>query len=180
MSATNASIIDRAIKDYTKKMYDEVEKRCDVYCRRLLICAIDARLNAPRSHNFTGNLITSIVVCLYREKKPLLAYFASDQLDGAIAVKMSAPNYYWWKTDWDGAESAYKPEIETDMGFGETDARRFFQQYRPMGNNLFDIVVAYPVEYAEYIEQIRQTTGIIRAYDDAERFGVEFLGLPRS
>ena len=179
MSATNASIIERAIKDYTKKMYDEIEKRCDNYCWSLLRGAIDARFNAPRAHNFTGNFITSIVVCLYRDKKPVRAYFSADQLDGVVFVKMSAPNRYWWKKDWDGTESVYIPEVVTDMGFGETDARKFFQEYRPNGKNLFDIVVAYPVEYAEYIEQLRQTTGIIQAYDHAEKVGIEYLGLPR-
>ena len=46
--------------------------------------------------------------------------------------------------------------------------------------DLFDIVVAYPVEYASWVEKQRSTTGILQTYAYAERVGTTFLGLPRA
>lgn len=175
MSATNTRIAHNAIVDYNRKILDEIEKRCDGYCSQILVGAIDARLNHPRAHNFTGNLITSIVVCLYRNKQPVRAYFAGHTIDGPIAVKMTFPKTYHWKKDYDGVESHYKPEIATIQDYGERDAREFFKSYRPTGKSLFDIVVAYPVEYADYIQQLRETTGILQAYDYADKIAVTYL-----
>lgn len=184
MSATNASIVERAIKDYTKKMYDEIQKRCDSYCGELLSIAITERIKMrPAAHDFTGNLLNSIVVCLYRERKPLRAYFAYETIDNAIRVKMTNPRNYFFKDDYQHTESRYHgsgpAEVPTNQGLGEDDAIRFFQQYKPSGNNIFDIVVAYTTEYASYVEAARGTVGFLQAYDRAENIGVEFLGLPR-
>lgn len=184
MSATNASIIERAIKDYTKKMYDKIEKRCDSYCGELLSIAITERIKKrPKAHDFTGNLLNSIVVCLYRERRPIRAYFAFETIDNAIRVKMTSPRKYFFKDDYQHTTSKYHwsdpAEISTNQGLGEDDAIRFFQQYKPSGNNIFDIVVAYTTEYASYVEAARGTVGFLQAYDHAEDIGVEFLGLPR-
>lgn len=158
-------------------MVDAIEKKCDEYCFDIMAAAIDARFNAPRAHNFTGNLITSIVVCLYKKKKPIAAYYAAEQLSSPIAVKMTFPKRYHFKQDYDGAESHFLPLIKTNEDYGENDARQFFQSYRPQGNNLFDIVVAYPVEYADFVEQVNQSTGILRAYERAEWMGIEIFEL---
>lgn len=183
MSATNKHILD-AIDDYRKKIIDEVERRCRDYCQDLCWAAIDYRKRNERAHNFTGNFINSIVVCLYKERQPLTAYYASEQfIPKAIQVKMSANKKYSKRYDFDPDYekdvSTYRAVIITDKGWGENDARIFFNSYKPKGKNLFDIIVAYPVEYADYIENLRGTTGIIDTYTHAEKVGVFWLKLVR-
>ena len=180
MSATNQQIVRKGVDAYKKQIFDEVEKRCRKFCDALCQEAIVSRLTNERAHNFTGNLLNSIVVCLYRDKKPVYACYAADKVIKAIQVKMTSPKHYHFKKDYDGAESNYSPTIETNEGWGEEDARAFFQSYRPSGNNLFDIVVAYPTEYAEWVEIRRATTGILGTYAYAERMGVTWLKLPQS
>jgi hypothetical protein len=183
MSATNKHILD-AIDDYRKKIIDEVERRCRDYCQDLCWAAIRYRRENPDAHDFTGNLLSSIVVCLYRERKPLTAYYASEQfIPKAIQVKMSANNKYrkryFFNPDYSGDTSMFRADVKTDKGWGENDARLFFNSFTPKGNNLFDIVVAYPVEYADIIENERSTTGIIDTYTHAEKVGVFWLKLVR-
>lgn len=157
-------------------MENAVEKKCEQYCIWIVEKAIDERFSS--GHNFTGNLITSIVVCLYKKKKPLAAFFAEDYLKEAIDGKMTAGGTYFFRTDYDDEnETKYTPSVETDMGYGKKDAIRFFRSYKPTGNNLFDIVVAYPVEYASFVERERQATGILRTYDYASWVGVEVFEL---
>lgn len=181
MSATNKTIVHNAIANYRKQIFDEVEIRCRKFCTELCQEAIRARLSAEGAHNFTGNLLNSIVVCLYREKEPINAYYAAQYEPKAIQVKMRqrARKHYRFNPDYDGEKSHYLPEVQTNGGWGEDDARNFFQSYVPRGKNLFDIVVAYPVEYGKWVEQKRATTGILQTYSYAENVGVTFLKLQR-
>lgn len=177
MSATNAQIIRSGIAKYRTDILDEVEKRCRRFCSNMCVEAIRARLTADGAHNFTGNLINSIVVCLYREREPVIAYYAAQYAPEAIQVKMKARKRksYHFNPDYDGEKSHYLPTIQTNGGWGVDDARTFFQEYTPQGKNLFDIVVAYPVEYANWVEMNRGTTGILRAYAWAGNVGVQYL-----
>lgn len=175
MSATK-TYVNKAFEEYRKQMEDEIEKKCKQYCVWIVEKAIDERRSA--GHNFTGNLITSIVVCLYKKKKPLAAFFAEDYLKKAIDGKMTAGGAYVFRMDYDDEEETrYVPEVETDMGYGKKDAINFYRSYKPTGNNLFDIVVAYPVEYADFVERERQATGILRTYDYTSWVGVEIFEL---
>ena len=180
MPATNANIIHKAFMNYRKEIFDEVEKRCRKFCEYLCLEAIKQRQLDPMAHNFTGNLLNSIVVCLYRDREPINAYYAGQYVPKAIRVKMTARKYaYHFNPDYDRAASSYKPEVETDKGWGVNDARRFFQSYKPKGKNLFDIVIAYPVEYATWVEQNHGTTGILQTYGEANTLGVTYLELPQ-
>lgn len=181
MSATNATIVHNAIADYRQRIFDEIEKRCRKFCTDLCQEAIRARQNADGAHDFTGNFINSIVVCLYRDKEPINAYYAAQYVPKAIQVKMRrrTRKRYRFNPDYSGEKSSYLPEVQTNGGWGEDDARNFFQQYVPQGKNLFDIVVAYPVEYGKWVEMKRGTTGILQAYAHAEQVGVTYLKLKR-
>lgn len=179
MSATKAHII-KTIDGYYKAIVDEVEKRCVTYCEDLCKAAIRFRLAEPEAHNYTGNLLNSIVVCLYRQKKPTIAFYATDYIEDEIRVKMTAPSKYVFSHDWDNyyrggsRPTAYRPKVPTDEGRGRFDAKDFFAQYKPQGSNLFDIIVAYTVEYAEFA-----ANGIMGTYDHADKVGITFLQLPR-
>lgn len=186
MSGTNAQIIHNAIAKYRTDIFDEVETRCRKFCTELCQEAIRARKNAPGAHDFTGNLITSIVVCLYRDRIAQDAWYASMYEKKAIRIKMrqrAVKKRYYFKTDYSGEQkTTYTPPDDSPQvngRYGVDDAKEFFQSYRPKGKNLFDIVIAYPVEYAEWVEQHRATTGILRAYSFADNVGVTFLQLIR-
>lgn len=182
MSETNATIIRKAFADYRKEIFNEVEIRCRKFCTDLCQEAIRARQESDGAHNFTGNLINSIVVCLYKNKEPINAYYAAQYVPKAIQVKMRyrKRKSYRFNPDYDGEKSHYLPTVQTNGGWGEDDARRFFQSFVPGGKNLFDIIVAYPVEYGKWVEMKRGTTGILRTYEHAGQVGVTYLKLKRT
>lgn len=177
----------RAIEDYKKKMFDTVEAQCRKYCAELCIQAISARKSAPGAHDFTGNLITSIVVCLYRDGVARDAWYSAQYERKAIRIKMRqrpVKKRYFFPVDYSGDINAtYTPPDDSPQvtgRYGVDDARAFFQQYKPRGKNLFDIVIAYPVEYAEWVEMHRSTTGIVKAYSWAGGVGVQYLKLNKA
>ena len=169
-------------KAVMQQLHDEILKKVEVNVYQLgydlLRRAISFRWNNPNGHNITGNLITSIVVCIYRDNKPRIAYYTEDyNIKKAVVKKMSLRkrkkfNLY---PDYEGAAATYKPSVETNKGWGIDDARRFAQSYRPNSGSAFDIVVCYPVEYASFVENERQSTGIVETYNDAKSFSLHFL-----
>lgn len=175
--AKNKKVIDEAFKSFEKQIIDTAETELKKYCWKLLQEAIIARQQNPGAHNFTGNLLNSIVVCLYRERKPVIAYYASDLVPEAIRPKMNLRirRRVFFNPDYDGEKSAYLPKVKTDGGWGKDDAREFFSEYIPSGSNLFDIVVGYTVEYAEWVQYQRATTGYVRSLQYAESLGRTFL-----
>lgn len=177
MAGTNEQIINQALKDYEKYILDTTERELRSWCWYLLDQAIRWRQCNPDKHNFTGNLLNSIVVCLYREKKPVIAYFAYSLVPEAIHPKMSVRKRraYHFDPDYEGVESEYRPSVKTNKGWGRDDAREFFWRYVPDGKNLFDIVVAYPVEYANFIEMVNHTTGILQTRWNAKMTGAQFM-----
>lgn len=187
MSATNTAIVRNAIDTYKKRIREEIKNRCIRFCEHLCQEAIKERARNKRAHDFTGNLINSIVVCLYEDGKPEYAAYAAKYVPEAIKVKMrlrptkSGIGYmsYRFRSDYEGKKSAYLPTVDTNGGWGVDDAREFFHSYKPVGNNQFDIVVCYPVEYAGWIEKERATTGILQTYAHAEQVGVTYLKLIR-
>lgn len=178
--------VKRAIDDYYKQILATVESRCRKFCSDMCIEAVKNRKTEPGAHNFTGNLLNSIVVCLYRDSKPRDAWYSSmvDGVTKAIRIKMRVRPHkkrYYFPTDYDGASGTKysPPDIPISGRWGVDDAKDFFSSYKPSGDHLFDIVVAYTVEYADWIEQVRNTTGILRTKAFAERTGITYLKLVR-
>ena len=178
---SNTSVIDTAFKKFEKQIEDMTEQELQKYCWSILQAAIKARESNPNAHDFTGNLLNSIVVCLYRRRKPVIAYFSSSLVGEAIRPKMrvltTKEKRYGFNPDYSGKHSVYKPTVNTNGGWGRDDAEEFFETYVPKGNNMFDIVVAYTVEYANWVEIQRQTTGILQTQKFAERTGMTFMYL---
>lgn len=177
IKAYNRGVIKKGFDEYKEYIYNTAEKELREWSWNMLNDAIKWRFTNPKAHNFTGNLINSIVVCLYRDRKPVIAYFASSLVPEAIQPKMRLRKrrMYYFNPDYDGVRSSYFPTVKTNGGWGKDDAEQFFFSYRPPAGNMFDIVVAYPVEYANFIEQERQTTGIIQTWQAAKIMGLTFL-----
>lgn len=177
MAATNKEIIDRAFREYEKYIYDTSEKELREWCWDIVREAIRARAQNPQAHDFTGNLINSIVVCLYRDKSPVIAYYSSSLVPEAIRPKMRkrVRRRVFFNPDYEGVQSKYLPTIDTNGGWGKDDAEKFFESYIPNGRNMFDIIVAYTVEYADWVNQQRGTTGILQTWGKAKSTGMTFL-----
>lgn len=169
----------KATEEFLLGIEKYLEKRCRFICEELLEEAIKNREGSKGKHDFTGNFLNSIVVCLYKKGSPLVAYSAADKVGKKpIQRKMSAARkLYVFKKDYEEKESQYKPEQYTDMGYGNVDAIRFFQSYRPKGNFLFDIVVVYPVKYASFIEIKRGTAGYFKTKEEAKNIAITYLGI---
>lgn len=183
----NKGTIKKAFKEFEKQILLETESRLKSWCYDLMSAAYKNRLGNPRSHEFTGNLLNSIMVGLYRRRTPIFLCAVGDRgvvrapIMGKMRVRPSQLGYsakmYRFKKDWEGVTSAYVPTVDTNGGNGLKDAIQFFHSYRPDGNNMFDLVVAYPVEYATWVERERQSTGYLQTFRDAKTTGITFMEL---
>ena len=169
-------------KSVMQQLHEEIMKRVEVNVYQLgydlLRRAISFRANKLGAHNITGNLITSIVVCIYRNNQPRIAYYTEDlNIKPAVVKKMSLRirKKFRLYPDYDNSHATYMPEVATNKGWGIDDARKFAHSYRPNSGSAFDIVVCYPVEYADFVENERQSTGIGETYLDAKSFALHFL-----
>ncbi len=175
----NDTKIDKAFADFEKEIHNEVRVKLKSWCSQLIKKAVEMRLGDMRAHNFTGNLLNSIVVCLYESRKPIDVWYAADEpnVHSAIHVKMTARNkpYGFKNGDYDGRPSHYQATVRTDGGWGIDDAKLFFQSYRPQGNRMFDVVICYAVEYAEWVQAQRNTTGYLEMIGFTTHSAREFM-----
>lgn len=183
MSVSNEAILRKGIEEFRRQQYDKLEKKLIVYCGEILRQALNFRLLTPDAHNFTGNLINSIVVGLYREGNLVMFVMPGSEqgIDRPVMKKMSYPfKYYFSETkkksrggrrsvglDWDQTHpsSFYAPELKTNLIWGFTDAKHFIRSYQPKGKSVFEIVVGYTTEYASFVETKRHTTGYMQTVD---------------
>ncbi len=189
MAGTNVNIVKKAASAFQLQMDDVVHDRLFGWCESILGLAIEFRERERAAHNFTGNLLNSIVVILYTNTKgrPNEAdfFFASEEVRTAIKPKMSSTttrggkrkNFYHFRPDYDLRNSKFMPTVPTNGQWGRDDAVKFASSYRPSKNLPFTIVLAYTVEYAEFIEQQRHTAGYIQMMRSTKRAAVDFVGL---
>lgn len=195
MSA-NTAIINKAFKGYAAHMDKVVYGELQKWCAEIIRKAVFARMNPFGGHNFTGNLINSIVVILYRKSTHTKENFFGAKISGKPAImreltsvnargKQRVNNIYFrpgskfGDVDWSNQWSVLKAEnlIPTDQSYGADDAIAFSQQWTPTLGTDFEICVAYTVEYADFVEQQRQTTGYLEVLDFVDRTGIEWVGL---
>lgn len=171
----NAKIIKQAFNEFKREtMANEIYNYLDNICQNLLLQAvIDNRRRNPKAHQFTGNLINSIVIILYDKNEGIQSnYFAYDLLKSPIRKEMSAKNTrggmrknaVHFRPDWQNTpHSKYTPEVVTDESYGPNDAKSFAASWQPTLKTDFEICVAYTSEYAEWVELNRQTTGFLNS-----------------
>ncbi len=169
-------ILKTGLARFMEQKLDDLEVKLRGYCDEIIEKAIAFRLGNTRAHNFTGNLINSIVAALYRKGKLVIAVTpgSSDgSIDPPIRRKMTYPKKYYFGVnakgelsklgyDWDTVKSSYyEPEMVTSQRFGTADAKAFIDSFRADPKALFQIVVAYTTEYASFVESKRKTTGYL-------------------
>lgn len=166
-SALSQSLIG-ILESKEQQFLDELEKTLIIICEDLMAKAVEFRLNAPGAHNFTGNLINSIVINLYRDGKLVKQTTPSDVYDirGPIRAMMSAPRKYFFKEDWEGEKSRYFPQVAVGKGLWGNQKFR----YRSSKRNIFEILVVYTAPYAEWVEMERQTTGFAQMSEYVKSF----------
>lgn len=177
----NSKVIRSAFKKWEKDIEAAVLKEIENLAQNLIYEAIKARMAEPEAHNFTGNLLNSIVAAVYKDKELDKAFFASDTgIRQPRYYEMTASHgRYHFKIDYSGQESNYEPEIETLHRKGKDDAYEFISTYRPTVNG-FVVVVAYTAEYATWVEIERSTTGYIRTLNKAKTLALKMFELKSS
>lgn len=159
----------QVVQETGKTVNDTIYIELAKYCENLLLDAvIENRRRNPNAHQFTGNLINSIVVILFDKSEGSIdTFFAYDRLKNPIRREMSAlttrgtlrKNKIRFSPDWQNAESAYRPQVVTDESYGQDDARAFASSWRPSTGKQYEICVAYTSEYAEWVELHNQSIG---------------------
>lgn len=179
MGETNRSLLQSHINAHLDNViWPKIRENGREYCDKMCKEAIASRHKSPNAHDFTGNLLNSIVVAMYEDKKFIYAAFASDNgvsqpVQGQMTKKRGR---YYFKIDYTGVKSSYNPEIETKEGLGSEDAKNFVSSYKPKTKAKFEIVVAYTTAYANFVEMKRNTTGILFVKAELERTASQELG----
>jgi len=175
MAGNNISVIENAFREFeSKTVIPEMLKRISLHCQNLLVSALRNRLSLSHrtGHDYTGNLINSIVVVLYQDGEIADIWAAGDQ--GQIRKpkfrKMTArKKWYVYSNDYSNTSSRYRAEVPTNRGFADEDIQNFLNSNRPSIQKGFCVTVAYTVEYAEWVEIERGTTGIMKTQNDARK-----------
>ena len=172
MAGANQAVLKKAFTDFEVEMHLETVKRIKLHCQNILVKAIQNRLKMShtKGHDYTGNLINSIVVVLYQDGEIADIWTAGEQ--GQIQKpkfrKMSArKKLYVYSNDYSRTSSRYRAEVPTNRGFADEDIQNFLNTNIPSVQKGFCITVAYTVEYAEWVEIERATTGFVRTERDA-------------
>jgi len=157
-----SDVIYAAVAFAEEKFLNEFQTTLEKQCYNLLESAILFR-DAAGGHNFTGNLINSIIIGLYRQGILQYAWIPADEfgIKEPIREQMTAPGVYRFRPDWDGTmHSSYKPQMPADSSInGIAAAQRKLGEYKPSRNYLFEILVLYGADYASWVEMKRGTTG---------------------
>lgn len=173
LSSQDKKVIENAFKDFRMNtMPMEILKELQLICQNLLISAIHyrLRLSHTKGHDYTGNLINSIVVVLYQDGEIADVWAAGEQgqIKKPICRKMTArKKAYYFSNDYSNRQSKYRAEIETNRGVADEDIQMFLNSNSPSVQKGFCVTVAYTVEYAEWVEYERGTTGYVQTKQKA-------------
>lgn len=168
---SNLKTVRDAFKNFSVKMDNKTQAVCEMIAQQLVTKAITTRVNTRGAHDFTGNLLGSIVSAVYKDGRAIKVYASIES-----GVRMSryyemtaSHGRYYFKVDYSGQESVYKPTVETGGNRkGIDDVYDFVTSYTPQRNG-YVIVLAYTAAYAEWVERERHTTGYLATLRYAPR-----------
>lgn len=171
--------LDQIEQKIMEKLRKQLRERVEKYAGHLYKKAVDSRLSAKGAHDFTGNLLASIIVIVCEDATPYKQYDLNHPFGRRLRrpshPKMSAPGKYHFEEDYENRESNFKAEVKTDKGFGLQDAQKFFDSFRGDSQYMFEVFLAYPVEYAEYVDNYTGTVGFVETKDWGENSGLKIL-----
>jgi len=182
MAGANVKEVKRAFKEFEAEMVEKSLKWVESYAQGIIYKAIEFRKNQPGAHDYTGNLLNSIVAAVYYNKELKRAFFSGEsgiRQPRYYEMTASRGKPYFFKVDYEGKRSYFDPEIETLRRKGIDDAYEFVSTYQPNMNG-FVVVVAYTTEYAEFVELQRATTGYLNTFNYAKKLGMNFFLLSKS
>lgn len=182
MAGSNTTIVRNAFKEFKKTIEAECLSNIELYAQNIVIKAVEFRMKEPGAHNFTGNLLNSIVAAVYYNKEFKKAFFSSETgIKQPRYYEMTASHNgtgrYHFKIDYSGQESNYTATVDTYRRKGMDDAIEFLSVYQPDMNGYL-VVVAYTVDYANFVEIERSTTGYLNTMKYAQKAGMRFFQLP--
>lgn len=174
--------VNKAFKEFAKEIEEASLKWVREYARSIVYKAIEFRLNDQAAHNFTGNLLNSIVAAVYYNKEFKDAFFSGETgIRQPRYYEMTASHngngHYHFKIDYSGKESDYTANVETLRRKGIDDAYEFVSTYQPKINGYL-VVVAYTTEYASFVDMVRHTTGYLKTFEYADELGHNYFLLP--
>ena len=176
----NRQVISQAFKDFKKKIDHEVQRETELLAQNLVYRAMQEREKNPQKHDFTGNLLSSIVSAVYRDKSLTKAFFSGESgIRQPRYYEMTASHgRYHFKVDYEGKTSNFVPEIETLRRKGIDDAYEFVSTYTPDLSG-YVIVLAYTTDYADFVEQQRKTTGFLSTFRYADRVATKLFPIKK-
>jgi hypothetical protein len=184
LRAQDLAVVAKAFEDFKNTtVHDETIKHLRLHCQNILIKAVQNRLRMShtKGHDYTGNLLNSIVVVLYQDGEIADIWSAGEQgqVEKPKFRKMTArKRMYVYSNDYSRVSSRYRAEVPTNRGFADEDVQSFLNRNRPSIQKGFCVTVAYTVEYAEWVEIERGTTGFVRTERDAwKEFRISFKPL---
>lgn len=168
--------VRNAFKAFKKEIEDTCLREISLYAQNIIYKAIEFRKRNPKAHDFTGNLLNSIVAAVYHDGELKNAYFSGETgIKKPRYYEMTASHnkgHYHFNIDYSGVESNYVATIETLRRKGLDDAYEFISEYSPKIKG-FVVVVAYTTDYANFVEMERQTTGYINTLKYAEKVAMQ-------
>lgn len=129
-------------------------------------------------HNFTGNFVNSIGVGIYIYGYFQRGYYASQEIGKdpvmgkMTTLKSGGSRKYTFSInaghpDFQGEDSSYLAKIKTDMKtVNKGMVEEVLRSIHPHNKNGYSVILAYSVEYAEFIENIRSSTGLALVEDE--------------
>ena len=151
------------LENLEEKYLNALEVTLNAQCMNILEHAILFRESSPNKHNITGNLLTGIMVCLFRRGKLIRTFTPVDDLGvkSPIRTQMTAPNRYHFNPDYEGDSAHIKATVRADStSFGQDQALKWVRRrYKVSRKHLFEILVVYGADYAEWVEHERGTAG---------------------
>lgn len=176
----NKQVIKEAFKAYKRQVDHEVQREIELFAQNLVYRAIQERKKNPLKHDFTGNLLNSIVSAVYKDKNLSKAFFSGETgIRQPRMYEMTASHgRYHIKVDYEGKTSNYVPDIETLRRKGLDDAYEFVSTYIPDTKG-YVIVVAYTTDYADFVEHERATTGFLSTFKYAEKVATRMFQLKK-
>lgn len=173
--------VDALMESMKIQIERTVRLKMDGFAKQILERALFYRsqlVGMDIGHNYTGNFVNAIGVGIYYYGAFQRGYYASQELGkppvmGKMTTKKSGQGREYkfsvdqGHPDYQGEDSSYIAEIQTDKKkINQRMVEDVLRSIKTRNKDGYSIILAYAVEYAEYIENIRSSTGLALVQDE--------------